>query len=280
MTIVFFGSFLSYSVDVLKALHQHFTVVAVITTAPRPKGRHMELSPTDVSAYAKKTKLLLFELADLSQVPKEIPQSDFIVVSGFGEKIPSVWLEFPKIASINMHPSLIPEYRGAFPAEWAILRGEAKTGVTIIRMSEQLDKGDIVAQKEIAIERDDTRLTLYQKLYKAGADLLVQTLPQIARGDISARQQPPGDYFYARRITREDGFVPWEEFFRGATVDSITLDKKFRAFSGWPGVWTKTPQGKRLKLIALKPKIIVQLEGKNPVPFSQFSSVYVPATPS
>ncbi len=288
--IIFFGSFQTFSVQVLEVLRHHFDIVAVVTTPPKPKGRHMEVTPTDVALYAQKAKLPLFELADLSRIPQEIPKPDFVVVAGFGERIPPVWLKFARTAPINMHPSLVPYYRGAFPAEWAILRGEKKTGVTIIRMNELFDQGDIMAQEEVSIATYDTRQTLYEKLYQAGADLIIKTLPRIARGDVSARPQPSGNYFYARRLIRDDGFIPWK-FIQAAinSVDvpqperpgifssvtgnwSMVIERSIRALSGWPGVWTVTPAGKRLKMLSLKPEPIVQLEGKTPIPFKQFQA--------
>jgi len=123
----------------------------------------MKLTPSEVAVYAHNEKLRLFELENLESIPKNIPRPDFIVVAGYGQKIPEAWLSFPTTAAINMHPSLLPEYRGAFPAEWAILRGEKTTGVTLLIMSSQFDKGDIVAQKKLPIEPTDTKITLYKK---------------------------------------------------------------------------------------------------------------------
>ncbi len=226
----------------------------------------MKLTPTDVATYAQTTNLPLYEIADLSKIPN-ITKPDFLVVAGYGQKIPTGWLEFPRVMAINMHQSLLPEYRGANPSEWAILRGETKTGVTLLKMSEDFDQGDIIAQKEIAIEPTDTRQTLYDKLYRLGAELLVETLP---KKELHPRPQPKGDFFYARRLTRDDGFVPWEKF----DIHSKELETKLRAFEGWPGVWTITPFHKRLKLLELGPEPIVQLEGKSPQTFVQFSRAY------
>ncbi|EKD64679.1 MAG: Methionyl-tRNA formyltransferase, partial [uncultured bacterium] len=229
MTIIFFGSFQKYSVQVLEKLTNNFSVTAVITTPPKPAGRHMELKPTEVALYARSNKLPLYELYELSTIP-DIPRPDFIVVAGYGRLIPPLWLEFPKIMAVNMHPSLLPQYRGAFPAEWAILNMEKETGVTLVKMSAEFDKGDIIAQKKFVIEPSDTRETLYKKLYDMGAKLLVDTLP----AKITPRPQASGDFFYARRLTRDDGFVPWEEF----TKDISKLERKLRALTPWPGVWT------------------------------------------
>lgn len=257
MTIIFFGSFQNYSVQVLEKLLKHFTVTAVVTTPPKPAGRHMTLTPTPVADYARKNNLQLYELYDLSTLP-DIPRPDFLIVAGYGKLIPPAWLDFPKNMAINMHPSLLPAYRGAMPAEWAILNGEKETGATLVKMSSEFDKGGIIAQKSIPIASTDTRETLYSKLYDLGSDLLVKTLP----AKITVSPQPTGNFFYARRLTREDGFVPWDEF-----QNIQSLDRKFRALSPWPGVWSTTPQGKRIKLISITHPI-VQLDGKKPTPLT------------
>lgn len=220
----------------------------------------MILQETPVATFAKthRIPLFVFDSHDLPERP------DFLVVAGFGKIIPKKWLELPKRMAINMHASLLPAYRGAFPAEWAILRGEAKTGVTLLTMSENVDSGDILVQKEITIAPDDTRQTLYDKLYRLGANLLVDTL---TKGEFHSKPQPKGDFFYARRMTRDDGFVPWEKF----DIHSKELETKFRALIPWPGVWTRVPEGKRLKLIELHPTPIVVVEGKTPIPWNSYA---------
>lgn len=262
MTIIFFGSFQNYSVQVLEKLRKIFSVTAVVTTPSKPAGRHMTLTPTPVAVYARKHNLALYELYELSTLP-DIPRPDFLVVAGYGKLIPPTWLHFPKNMAINMHPSLLPEYRGAMPAEWALLRAEKETGATLVKMSPEFDKGGIIAQKSIPIEMTDTRETLYSKLYDLGGNLLVETLPE----KITVRPQPTGNFFYARKLTREDGFVPWEEF-----QHIQSLDRKFRALTPWPGVWTMTPEKKRLKLISITPPI-VQLDGKKPTPLTDTQKI-------
>ncbi len=266
MTIIFFGSFKHHSLVVLEKLFENFSVRAVVTTPPRPKGRHMTLTKTEVQIYSEMAKIPVFALESLDKIPDKLARPDFIVVAGYGKLIPNNWLKFPRVMAVNMHASLLPHYRGAFPAEWAILRGEKETGVTLLAMSPEFDKGEILVQEKIPISPSDTHETLYTKLYEFGAGVLVESLPKIAAGKIIPKPQPPGVYFYARKITREDGFIPWEEF----KTLSPNVKIKFRALCGWPGVWTLR-KGKRLKLIELTPEIIVQLEGKNPVNWLQLS---------
>jgi len=275
MNIVFFGSFQTYSVQVLNVLAKHFHVSAVVTTPAKPQGRHLTVSVTPVEAFAHSRKIPVFALDKLEAIPERMPKPDFFVVAGYGKRIPASWLTFPKIMAINVHPSLLPRYRGAFPAEWAILKGERETGITLLRMSPEFDTGDILAQKSLPITPDDTRLTLYKKLYCLGADLLVATLPVITAGKIKPKPQPKGNFFYARRLTRQDGCVAWKEFEDTLTNNPRSLDRKFLALVGWPGVWTRLPQGKRLILLALTPTPLVQLEGKKPVSWEQFKNAYL-----
>ncbi len=273
MTIIFFGSFQHYSVQVLEKLVKQFSVTAVITTPPKPAGRHMKLAPTAVEQFARARHIPVLSPEKLDAIPNTLKKPDFIVVAGYGKLIPPTWLELPKIMAINMHPSLLPDYRGAFPAEWAILKGEKKTGVTLVKMSSEFDKGEIVAQQKIPIATDDTRETLYKKLYDLGADVLVEYLPKIKSGSVKSTPQPAGNFFYARRITREDGFVSWEEFKESLSTNPSALDTKFRALTPWPGVWTTTAQNKRLKLISIKPPV-VQLEGKKPTPLTSTQGIF------
>lgn len=275
ISVVFFGSFQTYSVQVLNILAKHFRVTAVVTTPAKPQGRHLTVVPTPVETFARSHDIPVYPLDQLEAIPKNMPKTDFFVVAGYGKRIPASWLTFPNIIAINVHASLLPHYRGVFPAEWAILRGEKETGVTLLQLSPEFDTGDILTQKSLPIHSDDTHLTIYQKLYDLGGNLLVEYLPKIAERKVSPIPQPAGTYFYARRLTRQDGFVEWKEFEEALNNNPNSLDRKLRALSGWPGVWTTTPKGKRLICVALRPIPIVQLEGKKPVSWEQFKTTYL-----
>ncbi len=269
--VVFFGSFQNYSLQVLDALlkAKSCKLIASVTTPPVPKGRHLHLVKNETQIYSEKHNIPCYPLETIRDIPASLVQNppDFIVVAGFGKIIHQPWLELPKIMSINMHPSLLPLYPGRCPAEWAILNGESETGVTLIKMSAKFDAGDILAQVKLPIGSSDTRLTLYSKLYDLGAQMLIATLPHISSGKITPTPQAPGDYFYARQITRADGFIPWRDFRSQITTHHREINLKFRGLAGWPGVWTINPDGKRIKLIALNPEVLVQEEGKSPTPW-------------
>jgi len=249
ISVVFFSSFGKYSVIVLDKLLRSsiYHLASVITTPPAPKGRHLKLTKTEVQIYAETHNIPIFAPPSLDSLPA-ISKPDFIVVAGYGKLLSPAWLEFPKVMAVNMHPSLLPAYPGRCPAEWAILRGETETGVTLIQMTEKFDAGPILAQEKLPISRDDTRLTLYDKLFTLGADLLVKTLPNLSPNPSpeSGEGKPRGEVFYARQITRQDGFVTWDEYQLQKNDPKSQLFTKYRAFAGWPGVWTLDPQGNRV----------------------------------
>ena len=309
--IIFFGSFQTYSNQVLhKFIDQNkdFKILAVVTTPPRPAGRNQILTPTPTHQLALEKQLPVFPLESLNQDKNFILTTldlvtppDFIVTAGYGKLIPPAWLSIPTVAPVNVHFSLLPQYPGRFPAEWAILTGEEKTGVTIIRMSPEFDKGEILSQEEIPITSADTRQTLYTKLYDLGGDLALKTLPQLSQNKISPQKQdrsiPPK---YARQITRDDGFLPFEIVNRAQEGKdlfptdlplfqeiasykklnkinaAVFVDRMARAFDPWPGLWTTKPSSgrnaQRLKILKCHLKDrklqidLVQFEGKTPQP--------------
>ena len=225
-----------------------------------------------------KPNLLFFGSSEKSQIVKSalekagyrlvdnLKSAQLIVVADYGQKISQETLEKIKFGGLNLHPSLLPAYRGATPAPYQILNGAKESGISIIKMVEEFDQGPIVAQKPVKILLQDTVKSLLRRCFTEGAKLLISTLPDYIEGKITSRPQPKDSPTpYCHKFTKKDGFVSWEEFKHG--VD----DKKIRAFYPWPGVWTTMPNGKILKLL---PKNMVQLEGKNPISLKQFKNGY------
>jgi methionyl-tRNA formyltransferase len=282
-SIIFFGSFQHYSALTLEILVKsgQFDITAVVTTPPRP-GNKLILTKNQTQIYAETNQIPCFPLETLNQIPPGLSQPDFILVSGYGKLIPETWLNFPKIMAINIHQSLLPNYAGRFPVEWAIIKGESKTGLTFIKMSSQFDSGEIIIQYPVSITSTDTRETLYTSLYCLAGQKSVELLPQITAGNFSLTLQDLGPNVqhltYARQITREDGFIDWNSFQQFLTNPKFImpklntdLDHLFRAFTPWPGIWTITPKNQRLKIISLKP-LFVQIEGKKPVSWALIKS--------
>jgi len=211
------------------------------------------------------------------------------ILASFGAIVPKEILNFPKHGILNIHPSLLPKYRGPSPAQTAILNGKKQTGVTIIRMDEQIDHGPIVAQIIEEILPTDTSESLYFRLFSAGAEVLKTILPAYLGGRIRLREQTHSQATYTKKLTREDGFIPPEKIKMATEGTNANLvDRQIRAYYPWPGTWTnlklKTenskPSSKRLKILKahLEGKKLVldqvQLEGKKPVSFGQFCEGY------
>jgi methionyl-tRNA formyltransferase len=267
--VVFFGSFQNYSTLTLQKLidSKLFSISAVITTPPKAGNRGV-ITKTHTHLFCEQNNIPVYPLENLDNIPTEIQQPDFIFVSGYGKIIPNNWLNFPSVMSINAHQSLLPNYAGRFPAQWAILNGETETGVTLIKMSSSFDKGDILAQSKINILPDDTSNTLYTKLYDLSAALFIDIAPKIDQ--ITPTSQTKSG-FYARQLTKQDGFV--------TSFDN--LDKLTRALNPWPGVWTfvtdKNNQKLILKILSInqnnQPEIVL-ISGKKPTKWSEISQHY------
>jgi methionyl-tRNA formyltransferase len=196
------------------------------------------------------------------QLVSEGNQADLIISAAYGQKI--------KGKGLNLHPSLLPAYRGATPVPHQILDNVAESGITIIEMADKIDSGPIVAQEKVKVKPDDTSLDLLNRTFAAGAKLLVKVLPDYLNHKINLLPQPDKSPTpYCRRFNKEDGFISWEEFKRDR--GSLPLNRRIRALFPWPGVWTKLPNGKILKLL---PKNMLQLEGKQLITFQQFQAGY------
>ncbi len=186
-------------------------------------------------------------------------QADLTVSAAYGQKLPP--------GGLNLHPSLLPKYRGATPVPRQILDGVKQSGITIIKMTGEFDAGPIVAQEAVSVLPDDTNLDLLNRCFTAGSRLLIKILPDYLNNKITLLPQPQKSPTpYCKRFTKQDGFVSWEEF-----RNSWKIERATRALFPWPGVWTTLPNKKTLKLL---PNSMVQLEGKQPIAWQQFMAGY------
>jgi methionyl-tRNA formyltransferase len=156
---------------------------------------------------------------------------DLIVVVAYGQILPPAILDLPRHGCLNVHTSLLPEYRGAAPIQWAIANGDTETGVTIMKMDVRLDTGPIVSQRRTPIRADDDSVTLHDRLAQLGAELLMQTIPDYVAGKIQPVPQPSEGASYAAKIKREDGRIDWNQ-------PAQTIWNRLRAFTPWPGAFT------------------------------------------
>lgn len=206
----------------------------VITTPDKPAGRGLKPTPNPVKdflsnisvQFVETPKVNTPEIAELLR--KE--QFDFLVVCDFGKILKKDILQACKFPAINIHPSLLPAYRGAAPIERCLLNGEQKTGITIIEMTEEIDAGPVLAQTEINITKEDTRGTLMEKLSKQVPDLLKSVLFSYLNGTVNKRDQQ-GTSSYAPKVKKSELFIDWRD-------SALNIFNKIRAFSPTPGART------------------------------------------
>ncbi len=295
MKILFFGS-TGDSVIVADRLfaHKDVTIAAVVTQPPRPVGRDQTITPTPVETWAKqhtipvltfpsdKGKPWLYE-QESTVIDTLAPfEAELLISASYGQLIPTQTIASATYHGLNVHPSLLPRWRGADPVPWAIATGDHQTGVTVVTLSPEFDQGKIIAQKKVPIKPDDTSDPLRTQLFEIGAKLLVEVLADYISGKLHGDPQDKSGTPYARRLTRDDGYEPWEAIEKAATDEKEAgrIERKFRAFTPWPGLWTLL-RGKRVKILAchLTDHHLsidqVQLEGKKPVPYDEFARAYL-----
>ncbi|MFH1715082.1 MAG: methionyl-tRNA formyltransferase [Elusimicrobiota bacterium] len=218
----------------LEYLAKQYNVTLVCTAPDKKRGRNMEIGESGVKKTAAKLGLKIFQPEDLKseetlRVIKDA-DPDALVIIAYGYKLNKNILSIPKYGSINIHFSLLPDYRGASPAAWAIVNGETKTGVTGFILNEMIDAGGILCQEEVNIDDNDSRETLMVKLIDKGLVILPKTLEKLVNGD-KGKKQGKKDVMYARKLKKEDGLIDW-------SLSNVDLNNRIRAFAPWPGAYT------------------------------------------
>jgi methionyl-tRNA formyltransferase len=250
LNLVFCGT-PSFAVTLLeKLIASEFVVSLVVTQPDRPRGRGLELAPSPVKTRALELGLPIAQ-PDKIKNNQEFRSHlssinpDAIIVVGYGRMIPQWMLDLPRYGNLNLHASLLPQYRGAAPIQWAIARGESVTGVTTMRIDSGLDTGDILLQREVPIAPEDTAETLAPRLAAIGADVTIETLRGLQAETVQARPQDNTKATLAPILKKEDGRI---DFHRSAEE----ICNRLRGFQPWPGAFT-TFRGKNLQVWAAKP---------------------------
>lgn len=245
MKIVYMGT-PDFAVAPLRAMAEAgYEISAVVTQPDKPKGRGKVMMPTPVKEEALRHKIPVYQPLkvrepDFLETLKEIAP-DIIVVAAFGQIIPKAILTLPPFGCINIHASLLPKYRGAAPIQQAVIDGEKESGVTIQKMGEGIDTGDMIAKASVILSPDETGGSLFDKLSALGADLLVKTLPSVFDGTAVYEKQPEESPTpYAAMITKQMGLL---DFTKGAQV----LERLIRGLNPWPSAYTFL-NGKTLKV--------------------------------
>ena len=242
MKVVFMGTPLAAVPSLENLLDDGHEVVAVWTQPDRPKGRGNKLTMPPVKEFALENNLEVFQPTKLKTAESlelfKSHKADVAVVVAYGRILPETYLNaFPK-GAINVHFSLLPKYRGAAPVNWAIVNGETKTGVTTMKMDAGLDTGDILLQRETAIDAEENAIDLMARLSFEGANLLSKTLKKFDK--IEPRQQIEAEASYAPMLTKEEGVINWES--RAATINN-----HLRGFQPFPTCFTFY-QGKKMTI--------------------------------
>jgi len=233
--ILFMGT-PSFALPALEQLQQRgYPLIGVVTQPDRPRGRGQKEVAPPVKALALKLGLPVFQpqtVKDASFLETFYQlQPDLVVVASFGQILPQTIINFPQLRCLNIHPSLLPKYRGAAPINWTLIRGETKTGVTIMLMDEGMDTGDIIIQRETAIGPAEDYGQLHDRLAVDGASLLMEALELILEGKALPQPQDESLACYAPRLKKETGLIKWN-----AEVNDIV--NLIRGLSPIPAAYT------------------------------------------
>ena len=221
----------------------HFEVVCVITQPDRPRDRHMKVQPSPVKECAKRLHLNTQSMDSVDREEKYIRQlgADAAVVVAFGQILSKGFLDIFPQGVVNIHSSLLPRWRGAAPMQRALMAGDTVTGVSLQKVVEKLDAGDIIGQREVSIDEALDIYTLYEALKQRSCELLSVDFKEYLKGSRVAKPQDEKKVTIARKIRKEEGEINWSE-------SAIQICNRMRALLMWPGTWTYR-QGRRLKIL-------------------------------
>lgn len=194
-----------------------------------------------------------------------LEKADLGVVASYGHILTENELNKPKLGCINVHPSLLPKYRGATPIQQAILNGDQVSGLTIIKMDEQIDHGPIIYQEEIALSSNDTFATLSKKMFQRAADILPKVIEDFTSGKLIPKPQDHSKASFCDKLERVSGYIELEN-----PPSPEILERMIRAYYPWPGVWTKWNS----KVVKFLPEGKIQMEGKKPLSLKDFLNGY------
>ena len=264
MRIVFFGT-PEFAIPSLEYVYEKHQVLLVVTRPDKPAGRGRKLVAPPIKQRAVELDLDVVQADKINEGIVERIRAlnpDVCVVVAFGLFLPKGLRSIPR-ACINIHPSLLPKYRGAAPIQRAIINGDKYTGVTIMHLSGKLDAGDIILQRKVPILDEDTAETLSDRLAKEGANLLLQTLELIERGEDTRTPQDDNEVTWADPIKKEDGHIDW-------TKSALEIRNLVRGVVPWPVAYTLLPDKRAVKVfphvdvveidnIGVKPGTIIQV---------------------
>ena len=249
MKLIFMGT-PDFAVPCLQALLDAGHEVAAVFTQPdKPRGRKQIMTPPEVKVLALEKGLDVYQPNTLrdgrAMAIIEDIKPEAIIVAAYGKILPKEMLDYPRYGCINVHGSLLPKYRGSAPIQWSVINGDQETGVTIMQMNEGVDTGDMLYQKAIPIGIDDTAESMFEKLASLGAEMLIETLEMIVKGELTAEKQDESQSCYAPMLDKSISVIDWHK--SGLQVHNLV-----RGLYSWPIAQT-TLNGKKLKIYRTSP---------------------------
>lgn len=253
--IIFFGT-PYFVVPVLKKLYEEYEVLGIVTMPDSIQGRKKILTPTPVKAFAIENNIPILTLDDLKRI-----ETDLYIVAAYGKIISQEILDIPKFGSLNIHPSLLPKFRGPTPIQSAILSDEKVSGVSVIKMDDKMDHGPIISQWSYPISENDTFESLHIAMFQDAAVKIVDVIKKFIEGNNNFAPQNEDDATYCEMISKDSGFFDSTNPPPPKKISLMT-----RAYYPWPTAWTKI-RGKNNeeKIMKLLPGGMIQFEGGKPM---------------
>ena len=233
--IIFFGT-PSFALPSLETLVQNgYAPDLIVTNRDEPAGRKQTLTPPPVKIFAERHNIPVYQPMHLADEMQHIPEADLFIVVAFGTIIPQALIEKPRLGTLNIHPSLLPRWRGPSPIQAAILNGDAETGVSLMKIDELMDHGPVITQKTFSLsDKKWTSAELHDALADMGARMLIETLPQWINGTIVATPQDDTKASYCKLIKKDHGRINWSR-------PAEDIERMIRAYAPWPSAWTLWP---------------------------------------
>ena len=252
LKIVFAGTPIFAAVALESLVHSDHQVVAVYTQPDRPSGRGLKVTPSPVKEKALLYQLPVYQPTTLKSAYEEERlagfHADVMVVAAYAMLLPAPVLRIPRLGCINIHPSLLPRWRGAAPIQRTVFAGDTITGVSIMQMDQGLDTGPVLLQRQYVLDPEETSQTLHDKMANLGADALIETLNLLAQKNIEAKVQDSTQATYAHKISKEEALIDWMR-------PAEELACEVRAFNPWPVAYTSW-KGQNLRI--WKAKVIAK----------------------
>lgn len=268
--IVFFGSD-DFSAPIFQdLLEAGYSMMAAVTETDKPAGRGRGMKSPLMKKVATEAGVAVLQPASKAEIVSLLNQlkPDLIILASYGQILPAEALSIPAYGALNLHPSLLPKYRGATPIQSTILAGEKETGVSLMVMSPEVDAGLVVSQLKVPLMGDETYTELKDDLAATAGRLLLANLPKYLAGQAKLQPQAVSEVTQTRKLTKSMGEIDW-------TQPTELINRQIRALNPWPGTWTEL-NGQRLKILRAELKgdrlllIEVQLEGKTPAAWADF----------